>query len=404
MESHHLIYRVLSLVAVVIVVDVLMYLLLRPMQGRIFQILRRIHFSLSIGYGILLFSYAWLAGLPGLDAEAYRLYFFFTGLFVLIWIPRLLFNLAALPLLVVRYFRNFTCRRRIDRLLLSIYLLGIVLILYGTFIGRSQFIVREHTLSATALNNALPPLRIAQISDLHIGSFGNPKSVRKGLQILQEQKADIIVLTGDLINVAAEEAWPYEADFSALEAPLGKYAILGNHDIGDYLKGDTIRPPEINRRMLRAFFEKCGFILLEDSAVILQHQGQAFALAGVDNWGLPPFRKEGDLQGALAYTNALPVILLSHDPTHWGAEVLQYPQVILTLSGHTHGAQIGLYNRWFRWSPVQYKYPKWGGMYEENGRYLHVNTGFGFIGIPMRIGMWPEISLLRISDTEQNKQ
>ncbi|HRY99301.1 MAG TPA: metallophosphoesterase [Bacteroidales bacterium] len=391
--------RILALILAIGVLDLLVWAYLRrPGDTPVFRKLRRLHFPISVATGLAFVSYLLLRGMPGLDPQAYREWFIFTGLMALIWMPRLVFATFSVLLHLLSLIAGRGRQWKRATAFLALGLAGAMLgaVSWGILIGKSDYIVHYIRLGHPGLPPAWNGLRIAQFSDTHLGSFGHPENVRKGLRMMQSTEADLIVFTGDLINTVAEEAWPYAEDFRSLRAPLGKFAILGNHDIGDYVKGDTIRPPEENRRLLREFFRDAGFVLLEDSAVSLVRDGDTLVVAGVDNWGLPPFRQEGDLARALGFFPGAPTLLLSHDPTHWEAEVKQRPEVLLTLSGHTHGMQMGMRFGNFQWSPASFKYPLWGGLYSENDSYLFVNTGFGFLGFPARIGIRPEISLITL--------
>lgn len=402
MGGHSLLFRVILFTLLVGIIDLYLWYRLGPNRSKLFIIrwFRKTIFPISLLFGLSFLGYLLLEGLPGLDPAAYRRAFIFTGAFQIIWMPRLVFAcvdlIGLLPCLIPWRFRK-QCSQ--ITLFLGFFMWGLVLALclYATGFAKSDFRIREMSVSVQGLPESMKGLRIAHFSDTHLGSFSKQENVRKGLKVLQSTHPDIIFFSGDLINTIAEEAWPYEADFAALSAAYGKYAILGNHDIGDYVKGDTIRPPEENRKLLRDFYQRTGFILLEDSADMIHIQGDSIIIAGVDNWGLPPFRQEGDLIKALAYFPGSPTLLLSHDPTHWDAEVFHYPQVLITFAGHTHGMQMGIYSKNRRWSPIQFKYPKWIGLYEKEGRYLHINPGFGFIGIPSRMGIYPEISILTLN-------
>lgn len=394
-----MLFRILSLILAIGLLDLLSWAYLRRLGNiPVFRTLRKLHFPISLAFGLAFLAYILLRGMPGLDPKAYREWFVFTGLMALIWMPRLVFVTVSLVLHIAGLFagRAKTWKNASGYLCLGLAAAMFVAVSWGILVGKTHYVVKDISLEHPGLSPAWSGLRIAQFSDTHLGSFGNPENVRKGLRMLQSTKPDLIVFTGDLINTVAEEAWPYAEDFRSLKAPLGKFAILGNHDIGDYVKGDTIRPPEENRRLLRAFFQDAGFVLLEDSAVPLVIDGDTLVLAGVDNWGLPPFRQEGDLARTLGFFPGAPTLLLSHDPTHWEAEVKQRPEVLLTLSGHTHGMQMGIRFGNFQWSPASFKYPLWGGLFSENDSYLYVNTGFGFLGFPARIGIRPEISLITL--------
>lgn len=401
MDTHSLLFRVLFFSLLVILIDtVLWFRLKHAAQNNAW--IRRIRLSIPIItllFGLSLGLYFWLAGKPGLDPVAYRRVFIFTGLFQIIWLPRLVYvvlDLITLVFLLIWRKTRVALHRNLLYLNLGIGLLMTLACLHAVFIGKHDVRLREIHLNPEGLPVAFQEISLLQISDTHLGSFGDIEKARRGLQRVFETSPDIIVVTGDLINIIAEEAYPYEDVLTSMRAPMGKYAILGNHDIGDYVKGDTIRPPEINRALLREFYRRTGFILLEDSAVVLHKDGDSLLLAGVDNWGLPPFRQEGDLAQALSGRAHMPAILLSHDPTHWDAEVRQHPQVLLTLSGHTHGMQLGFRFPGFQWSPAQYKYPRWVGVYQEGSQYLYVNPGFGFIGMPSRLGIYPELSLITL--------
>lgn len=265
-------------------------------------------------------------------------------------------------------------------------------LIYGVLKGRYNYKVFSVPLSFSDLPKAFDGFKIVQISDVHSGSFDNIEEVKRAVGIIQAQKPDLIVFTGDWVNSFAVELEPYVDIFKSLEAPFGKYAVWGNHDYGRRQSGRE------NIEDLRVHVTNAGFTILENENTKIEKDGAFIQLLGVENWGEPPFPQIGDLQ--MAKRNIAKddfSILLSHDPTHWDAKVLPDQQHIhLTLSGHTHGAQIGIEAKWLRWSPSQYIYKRWAGIYEEKGQYLYVNRGFGFLGYPGRAGINPEITAIEL--------
>lgn len=241
-------------------------------------------------------------------------------------------------------------------------------------------------------------LKIIHISDLHLGSFGyRYRVLERAVTIINELDADLILFTGDLVNNYAWELNGWEEVLKKLSAKKGKYAILGNHDYGDYSAWDSPKAKSENFDEIKFFYEKIDFKLLLNEGVTLLENDQKIAVLGVENWGLPPFRQDGSLIKALNEVEAIPFkILLSHDPSHWDAEVLKYTDIPLTLSGHTHGMQAGIKIMGKQWSPIKFKYKHWAGLYNEGNQYLYVTRGLGWLGFPGRLGMRPEITLLQL--------
>ena len=250
------------------------------------------------------------------------------------------------------------------------------------------------------LPSAFKGLKIVHISDIHSGSFLDKKAVERGIKMVIEQKADLILFTGDLVNDKASEMNDFKVLFSQITAPMGVYSTLGNHDYGDYIKwpNDGISKEENLKQLIKTHAEM-GWRLLMNEHVVLEKDGDKIALMGVENWSAKGnFPKYGKMNLAYNGTEAYPFkILMSHDPSHWHAEVRKnYPNVDLTLSGHTHGMQFGVELPGFKWSPIQYIYKEWAGLYEEEDKKLYVNRGFGFLGYPGRVGVLPEITLLEL--------
>lgn len=270
---------------------------------------------------------------------------------------------------------------------------------HGMSRGRRGYHVRRHDVSIPDLPAGLEGLRIVQISDAHLGSFlGQFDIVQPGLDMVKALDPDILCFTGDLVNDHSDEAEPWIERFKALQGRYGKFSILGNHDYADYARR-TDEQREAIRSRIRAIHGEMGFDLLMNAHRIVEINGEPLLLVGVQNWG-KGFRQSGDLDQALSGADTrLPTVLLSHDPTHWEERVMGgKAPVELTLSGHTHGMQIGLEipSLGIKFSPSRLRYKRWGGLYTEGKQHLHVNRGFGVLGFPGRIGMPPEITELTL--------
>ena len=275
--------------------------------------------------------------------------------------------------------------------------LSILIFIYGMVRGKYAYRVIRHVLEFDDLPEAFNGFTITQISDVHAGSFQNRNAVRKGIEMINKQQSDLFVFTGDLVNNKASEIMPWVELFSTIKAPYGQFSVLGNHDYGDYVNWESEANKKANLDQLKALHKQMGYRLLLDEHVVINKDGQRIILAGVENWGLG-FGQRGDLQKALFGVSPTDFkILLSHDPTHWESEIkLQPSKIHLTLAGHTHGMQFGLEAFGIKWSPVKYRYAHWAGIKEENGRYLNINRGFGFLGFSGRVGIWPEITVIEL--------
>ena len=254
-----------------------------------------------------------------------------------------------------------------------------------------------------AFNN-LPPafkgLKIIQLSDIHSGSFNNKRAVEKGVEMVLKEKPDLILFTGDLVNDKASEMHDYTDVFSRLKAPMGVFSTLGNHDYGDYVWWESAEAKKANLERLKQLQADMGWRLLMNEHVVLERGGQEIALLGIENWSAKArFPKYGRMSEAYAGTEKYPFkILMSHDPSHWDAEVrTRYPDIDLALAGHTHGMQFGIEIPGIKWSPVQYVYKEWAGLYEEGRQKLYVNRGYGFLGYPGRVGIMPEITVIELT-------
>jgi uncharacterized protein len=271
-------------------------------------------------------------------------------------------------------------------------------LLYG-FRNQYNYQVKKLKISFGNLPASFKGLRVVQISDIHSGSFMNESEVEKGISLINSLQPDVIFFTGDLVNDRAVEMEPFIEIFSQLKAPMGVYSILGNHDYGDYISWPSPEEKMANLEELKAIHAQLGWRLLLDESVTLEKDGESIGVIGVQNIsGKNSFHSYGNLRKAYELCENQPFkILLSHDPSHWDAEVRpKFSDIDLTLSGHTHGMQFGVEFPWFRWSPVQWMYRQWAGLYEEKGQILYVNRGFGFIGYPGRVGILPEITVLEM--------
>ena len=271
-------------------------------------------------------------------------------------------------------------------------------LLYG-FGNKYSYQVRRLKLAYKNLPGGFKGLKIVQISDIHSGSFTNKTAVEKGIQKILEENADLILFTGDLVNDKAAEMEDYMGVFSKLKAPLGVFSTLGNHDYGDYVTWESIEAKDANLVRLKDVHTALGWKLLMNEHTILERNGDQIALMGVENWSAKGrFPKYGKMQKAYPGTENLPFkILMSHDPSHWDAQIRpQYPDIDLMLAGHTHGMQFGIEVPGFKWSPVQFMYKQWAGLYEEGNQKLYVNRGYGFIGYPGRVGILPEITVIEL--------
>lgn len=272
-------------------------------------------------------------------------------------------------------------------------------LIYGMVKGAYRYQVRQVSLKLKNLPSAFNGLKIVQISDMHTGSFYDKKAVSKGIDLILKQKPDLIFFTGDLVNNEASEIVDYMDLFSRIQAPMGVFSVLGNHDYGDYVFWSSPEAKRANLLQLMEHQKNLGWKLLMDEHQILEKNGETIALIGIQNWGAKGrFPKYGDLKKAYNGTENQPVkLLLSHDPSHWEAQVVpEYPDIDAMFAGHTHGMQFGVEIPGLKWSPVQYMYKQWAGLYERGTQKLYVNRGFGFIGYPGRVGIWPEITSITL--------
>ena len=271
-------------------------------------------------------------------------------------------------------------------------------IVYAVFRSVYRFKIHQLTITAESLPENFNELKIVHISDLHLGSFNYRYSIlERAVQLINSIDADLIFFTGDLVNNFAWELNGWEPVLSKLSAKKGKYAVLGNHDYGDYSTWKSVDEKQANFESIKNFYYNIEFKLLLNESDFIQEGEEKIAIIGVENWGKPPFKQYGDLETALSDVITIPFkLLLSHDPSHWDKEVIHDTDIAITFSGHTHGMQAGIQIRGSQWSPIKYKYKRWAGLYNNSGQFLYVNRGLGWLGFPGRLGMRPEITSIKL--------
>lgn len=269
---------------------------------------------------------------------------------------------------------------------------------FGILSGAHDYRVRRSTIYLPNLPKAFDGIRIGQISDIHSGSFFNKTAVTGGIELMLEEHPDVLFFTGDLVNNQTDEVEEYLPVLSKLKAPLGVFSVTGNHDYGNYRSWPSQAAKKKNFEDLIEAHRIMGFDLLMNENRFIEVDGEKLAIIGVENWGTGRFPKYGDLARAYSGAQEAPVkLLLSHDPSHWDAQVRSdYPDIDIMFAGHTHGFQFGIEWGDIRWSPSQYVYKQWAGLYREGNQYLYVNRGFGFIGYPGRIGIPPELTVIEL--------
>lgn len=323
-------------------------------------------------------------------------------------------DIIRLPVWIYRIFKNgiteslsYIPQRRLFISQLSILLASIPAsaLFLGMLRGKYNYKVIKHQLSFNRLPKDFNGFKIVHISDFHCGSFDNKEKLTYGIDLINKQEPDIILFTGDMVNNIADEILPWKSLISSLNAPHGKYAVLGNHDYGDYNSWNSDEEKVNNFKKLIALQNEMGFKMLNNASEKIKVNQSTIDLLGVENWG-SGFKQKGNLDLALANTRSNDFkILMSHDPTHWKEKVLPHKQHIdLTLSGHTHGMQFGIeIPGIIKWSPAKYRYKHWAGIYQELNKVINVNRGFGFLAYPGRVGIYPEITLITLQNKESLK-
>ena len=351
------------------------------------------------------------------NASIFTWYYYLFGIFLVLYIPKILFVAFHLTediifgatWMVKRIYSSKPVLEASVPISRSIFIsrIGIILaalpflgFIWGMVRGRFEFRIETKKLVFPNLPEAFEGLKIVQISDIHIGGFkGFQSQVEQAIEMVNAQHPDIIFFTGDIVNNFSEELDGWIPILSRMKARIGKYSILGNHDYGNYYHWNSeVEKAENFTKILEAH-SKIGFRLLKNQSVTLSKNEERMAIIGVENWGHPPFPQFADFDKASENLENIPFkILLSHDPDHWDAKIQGKTDIDLTLAGHTHGMQFGFKIGKKEWSPAQYKFRRWAGLYQEKNQYLYVNRGFGYIGYPGRVGMPPEITVLVLSN------
>lgn len=413
-------FLIIPLLLFMLTVDLYTYRGLKPLINKIKKSIVST-FLKSLYWFVSLFIFAaftlFFFGIKHVQqAETYIYTSYLIGTFALFYIPKfvlILFVLLQDIQNIIRWIaRKFTRKKEIETRKSTnnitrsafLYQIGLVFaaipfasILYGVTKGKFQFRVIKEKLKFSNLPKAFHGFRIVQISDIHLGSFNkNFEKIAEAVELINNQKPDIILFTGDLVNNFAEETEGWAPILGKMKASMGKYSILGNHDYGDYSHWSSDEAKEVNLNGIKNFHQEAGFKLLLNQTERLKINDEEITLIGVENWGKPPFPQYGDLDKAQKNNSDIKFkLLMSHDPSHWDEQVLN-TDIDLTFSGHTHGMQFGIECAGIKWSPVKYKYPRWGGLYRVAKQFLYVNRGFGYIGFPGRIGMPPEITLIEL--------
>ncbi|WP_394773749.1 metallophosphoesterase [Flavobacterium sp.] len=339
---------------------------------------------------------------------------FTMGLLLLVYVPKIVLTLVMfgedifrIGASILNYFMYNASRsemmpnRRkfISQIALGLAAVPFLSLIYGIFEGKYNFKVFKQTIYFPDLPDAFDGFKITQISDVHSGSFDNPDKINYAIDLINQQEADMILFTGDIVNTHAKEMHPWLETFNRIKPyKYGKFSVLGNHDYGEYVTWPSEKQKDENFEEIKKLYGQIGFELLLNEHTYIQKGADKIALIGVENWG-QNFKKAGDLNKASQNVHQDDFkVLMSHDPSHWEYEIKNHPKNFhLTLSGHTHGMQFGIeIPGYFKWSLAQYIYKQWAGLYENVGRYVYVNRGFGFHAYPGRVGIMPEITVIEL--------
>jgi predicted MPP superfamily phosphohydrolase len=343
-----------------------------------------------------------------------RQFMFTTGLMLVVYVPKIVLTLIMFGEDIIRvgasilnYFVYNAPRKEmmpdrrkfVSQIALGLAAIPFLSIIYGIFEGKYNFKVIKQTVFFPDLPDAFDGFKITQISDVHSGSFDNPEKINYAIDLINQQEADIILFTGDIVNTHAKEMHPWLETFNRIkDYKYGKFAVLGNHDYGEYVTWPSEKEKDENFHQIKNLYSQIGFKLMLNEHTYVQKGDDKIALIGVENWGVN-FKKAGDLNKASENVHQDDFkVLMSHDPSHWDAEIKEHPKNFhLTFAGHTHGMQFGIeIPGYFKWSLAQYIYKQWAGLYENLGRYVYVNRGFGFHAYPGRVGIMPEITVIEL--------
>jgi predicted MPP superfamily phosphohydrolase len=343
-----------------------------------------------------------------------RQFMFTTGLMLVVYVPKIVLTLIMFGEDIIRvgasilnYFVYNTPRKEmmpdrrkfVSQIALGLAAIPFLSIIYGIFEGKYNFKVIKQTIFFPDLPDAFDGFKITQISDVHSGSFDNPEKINYAIDLINAQESDLILFTGDIVNTHAKEMHPWLETFNRIkDYKYGKFAVLGNHDYGEYVTWPSEKEKDENFKAIKDLYSQIGFKLMLNEHTYIQKGDDKIALIGVENWGVN-FKKAGDLNKASENVHQDDFkVLMSHDPSHWDAEIKDHPKNFhLTFAGHTHGMQFGIeIPGYFKWSLAQYIYKQWAGLYENVGKYVYVNRGFGFHAYPGRVGIMPEITVIEL--------
>lgn len=406
------------IIALTLIVDIMLWHFTRHFRNSIKQqyqgYISIFYWLVPLAFIILFLYLSSVFDRETINEESYYRFTLLNGIYFLFYVPKILailFYSLSQSILKIKDLCTSKCKKssqitkekKITRaqFLGKVSLLAAAIpfasIIYNITNGRFKFSINKNSVAIKNLPSGLEGLRIIQLSDIHLGNFNSRYTLLDGVvEHINQLNADLIFITGDLVNNFASEARGWENIFSKLNAKHGKFAVLGNHDYGDYSEWKSPKLKQVNFDKIKEAYESFGFKLLLNNHTTLSINGAKLSLIGVENWGHPPFPRYGDLKNAMVGSLADIKILLTHDPDHWEAEVLKHTNIDLSLSGHTHGMQMGVKFKNREWSPAKWKYKYWGGLYKRDDQYLYVNRGLGFVGIPLRLGMPPEITLIKL--------
>lgn len=407
--------RFLSLIAAIVLIDIWFYQSIRTLiinwQPRSKAILFYSYWGFT-ALAVILLIIAAFANPMG----PYRNFQKYTfNIFLVVMIAKVI---GLLPIIIedivrgIRWIFSYTGEHRnepdahkiprakfISRIAIGMAAVPFATFIYGMVKTAFDYSVKRITIKLPHLPAEFDGFTIVQISDLHTGSLPGTHPYERAVKMVNELNPDVIFMTGDLVNNVADEAEPFIDTLKQLHSPNGVYSILGNHDYGDYVQWDNTDAKEANLDKLKGIHALMGWKLMLNENAVIERNGQQIALIGVENWGNKlHFPKYGKMAQAYKGIENAPVkLLLSHDPSHWEGEVLpNYPDVDITFSGHTHGFQFGIEIPGFKWSPSQYVYKQWGGLYQQGNQYIYVNRGLGFLGYLGRVGIPPEITVMTL--------
>ncbi len=408
---------IIGLVLFIFLIDGLLYFNLRKFfkQKKFPTLLNLFFWLIPILFSGILIAF-FVENSTNISESKYYTFTIFNGLFAIIYVPKLVFIVYGIiyaiiikivSLLSWKKKPNNTSPNSKENKITRAQFLGkagaivaaapFFSLVYGMTKGRFDYYLKNVELNFKNLPIAFDGLKIIQISDIHLGNYNKEyHRLHEVTKLINQQQPDLIVMTGDMVNNFSSETDGWEVVFSNMKARLGKYSILGNHDYGDYSSWNSKFAKNKNFKGILNAYKRFGFQLLRNENIKIEEGRAAINLLGVENWGKPPFPQYGDLQKTMEGTSASDFnILLSHDPDHWEEEVWG-KNIALTLAGHTHGMQFGVKWKEKVWSPAKWKYKHWDGLYKYNKQYLYVNKGLGFIGIPIRVGMPPEITVFTL--------